>query len=164
MKLFLFKNTLFALSIFAFSACNSSNVDMVEAEQEANEFIQNQFNFWVNNSYDEAKSYFDSNAVLIGTDAGEYLSNWEEIGPSIEQQLEAIQDVKFEQQKLKVTLSNCGDMAAFTSVTNFKGFSGEEKFSIENVRSSGVVKKTNGQWKMIQIHWSIGREEQVIEY
>jgi len=164
MKLFLFKNTLFALSIFTFSACNSSNVDMDKSEQEASEFIQNQFSFWENNSYDEAKNYFDSDAVLIGTDAVEYLSTWEEIGPSLGQKLEAVQDVKFEQQNLKVTLSNCGDMAAFTSIINFKGFSGEEIFSIENVRSSGVLKKTNGQWKMIQIHWSIGSIDKVVEY
>ena len=164
MKLFLFKYILFALSILAFSSCNNYNVNSEEGEKEATEFIQSQFSFWENNSYDEAENYFDSNAVLIGTDASEYLSTWEEIGPSIKQQLEAVRDVKFEQQNLKVTLSDCGDMAAFTCITNFKGFSGENMFSIQNVRSSGVVKKINGQWKMIQNHWSIGSLEQVVEY
>ena len=164
MKLIIFKITLSVLILLTFSSCSNFNVDIAEAETEATEFIQSQFSFWENNSYDEAKNYFDSDAVLIGTDAAEYLSTWEEIGPSLGQKLEAVQDVKFEQQNLKVTLSNCGDMAAFTSIFNFKGFSGEEIFSIENVRSSGVLKKTNGQWKMIQIHWSIGSVDQVVEY
>ena len=164
MKFIHFKTTLFIFSFISFFSCNNSNVDIDLAEKEATEFIKNQFSFWENNNYEEAENYFDSDAVLIGTDASEYLSSWEEIGPSIAQQLETLQDVKFEQKKLIINLSKCGDMAAFTSITNFKGYGEEESFNIENIRSSGVVKKTNGQWKMIQIHWSIGSVDQLVKY
>ena len=40
----------------------------------------------------------------------------------------------------------------------------EEAGEIKNVRNSGVVKKTDGQWKVVQIHWSIGVQGQAVEY
>ena len=30
--------------------------------------------------------------------------------------------------------------------------------------NSGVIQKINGQWKVVQIHWSIGVQGQAIEY
>mgnify|MGYP000255113575 FL=1 len=35
---------------------------------------------------------------------------------------------------------------------------------MKNIRNSGVIRKTNSMWKLIQIHWSIGLEGQAVEY
>ena len=41
---------------------------------------------------------------------------------------------------------------------------GEDAGEINDVRNSGVVKKINGEWKVVQIHWSIGIKGQAVEY
>ena len=38
------------------------------------------------------------------------------------------------------------------------------KYEINDIRNSGVIKKIDGNWKIVQIHWSIGVKGQVIEY
>ena len=36
--------------------------------------------------------------------------------------------------------------------------------TIRDVRSSGVIKKIDGEWKIVQIHTSIGVEGQAVDY
>ena len=145
------------------SCNNGPSVDMAAATQEAKDFIASQFDFFSESSLELAKETFTEDAVLIGTDAAEYLSGWSEIEPSIEGQL-AIKDPVFTSRKLNVFMSDGGDMASYTQELDFTFNVGGEPGEVNNVRNSGVIKKIDGQWKVVQIHWSIGLKGQAVEY
>jgi len=130
---------------------------------EVSSFISSQFDFFKNSSLEQAKNTFSDDAILIGTDEAEYLSGWSEIEPSIVGQL-AIKNPNFKTRDLNIIMSDGGDMASYTQLLDFTFTVGEESGEIKNVRNSGVVKKINGEWKVVQIHWSIGVQGQAVVY
>ena len=144
-------------------SCNVQNPDPEKTLDEVSSFISSQFDFFTNSSLEQAKNTFSDDAVLIGTDEAEYLSGWSEIEPSIVGQL-AIKNPNFKTRDLNIIMSDGGDMASYTQLLDFTFTVGEESGEIKNVRNSGVVKKINGEWKVVQIHWSIGVQGQAVEY
>ena len=161
MKNFIF----FTLLAFLIFGCSSKSVriDKVQVTKEASEFISSQFDFFSNSSLDEAKMTFSEDAILIGTDAAEYLTGWSEIEPSVKGQL-VIKDPVFSSRNLNIFLSDDGSMASYTQITDFTFSIDGEPGEMKNIRNSGVIRKTNSMWKLIQIHWSIGQEGQAVEY
>ena len=67
-------------------------------------------------------------------------------------------------------MSDDGRMASYNQIIDFSyrtpttESSSGVKYEIKNIRNSGVIKKISGDWKLIQIHWSIGVKGKVIEY
>ena len=158
------KHFIYLLSTLFFISCtNVETVDLAKATEEANAFIASQFDFFTESSLELAKETFAEDAVLIGTDAAEYLSGWTEIEPSVQGQL-VIENPVFTARNLKVFMSDGGDMASYTQELDFTFSVAGEAGEIKNVRNSGVIKKIDGQWKVVQIHWSIGLEGQAVEY
>lgn len=158
------KHFIYLLSTLFFISCtNVETVDLAKARKEANAFIASQFDFFTESSLELAKETFTEDAVLIGTDAAEYLSGWTEIEPSVKGQL-VIENPVFTARKLNVVMSDGGDMASYTQELDFTFSVAGEAGEIKNVRNSGVIKKIDGQWKVVQIHWSIGLEGQAVEY
>ena len=151
-----------------FFTCNFETkaviVDLDKAESEVKEFIGSSFNFFQTGKIEDAKSTFSDDAILIGTDAAEFYNGWDEIEPSIIAQLAIIKNAKFDTRNLQITLSSDGEMASYTSVVDFSFTVGGDDGAINNLRNSGVVKKINGDWRMTQVHWSVGLVGQAVEY
>lgn len=164
MNSIIMKQLFYYIILISVASCNTPKpIDLEKATQEANDFIANQFDFFTESSLEIAKATFSEDAVLIGTDATEYLSGWAEIEPSVKGQL-AIKDPVFTSRKLNVIMSDSGDMASYTQEIDFTFKVGGESGEVKDVRNSGVIKKMDGQWKIVQIHWSIGLEGQAVEY
>lgn len=150
--------------ILLFTNCNNTNlVDIEKASTEAEDFIASQFDFFTNSSLEQAKMTFADNAILIGTDAAEYLTGWKEIEPSVKGQL-IIKDPVFSSRNLNIFMSDDGKMASYTQELDFTYSIDGEPGEVKNVRNSGVIKKNDNNWEIIQIHWSIGLEGQAVEY
>ena len=151
--------------ILLFTNLNSQNnlVDIEKASTEAEDFITSQFDFFTNSSLEQAKMTFADNAILIGTDAAEYLTGWKEIEPSVKGQL-IIKDPVFSSRNLNIFMSDDGKMASYTQELDFTYSIDGEPGEVKDVRNSGVIKNIEGEWKIIQIHWSIGLEGQAVEY
>ena len=160
------KYLFYLLSIcFLLSSCSTNKtVDMEKATQEANTFIENQFEFWTKSSLELAKATFADDGVLIGTDAREYFTGWSEIEPDLKGQLAAIKNPQFTTRNLKVVMSDDGNMASYTKKLDFAFVVDDKPGEIKDARLSGVIKKINGVWKIVQIHFSIGQNEQVVKY
>ena len=171
-KFFLIK----AISLFLYS-CNhvpeekSLKTDLIEkATDEVKLFINDQYDFFSIGSIDEAERKFYKDAVLIGTDEKEYFFGWNKIKPSLLGQIDAIENPKFVTRSLNITMSDDGKMASYNQIIDFSyrtpttESSSGVKYEIKNIRNSGVIKKISGDWKLIQIHWSIGVKGKVIEY
>ena len=141
-----------------------------KSEQEVRDFIANQYNFFSVGSIDVAKKTFAKDAIIIGTDESEFLVGWDKIKTSLMGQIEVIEDPKFVAKDLKIVMSDNSDMASYSQSLNFSyrtpttEFSSGVKYEINDIRNSGVIKKNDGNWKIVQIHWSIGVKGQVIEY
>ena len=167
-------NLILLLFVTTFFACNFSvgnnnsdgneTLDQEKVMSEVKDFIASSFNFYQTGNIEDAKSVFSNDAVLIGTDAAEYYSGWEEIEPSIKAQLAVIKNAKFDIKNLQITLSSDGEMASYTSVVDFSFSVGGEYGAINNVRNSGSLKKIEGKWMISQVHWSIGLSGQAVEY
>jgi len=139
-------------------------------DQEVKDFITDQYDFLSVGSIDIAEKVFSKDAILIGTDKEEYLIGWEEIKPAILGQIEAIENPKFVTRNLKVVIGDNGQMASYSQILDFSyrttatESSSGVKYEIKNIRNSGVLKKIDGDWKIIQIHWSSGKKGQVVKY
>tara|TARA_Y100000591_G_scaffold112910_1_gene96415 strand:- start:18 stop:557 length:540 start_codon:yes stop_codon:yes gene_type:complete len=141
-----------------------------KSEQEVRDFIANQYNFFSVGSIDVAKKTFAKDAIIIGTDESEFLVGWDKIKNSIMGQIEVIENPKFITKDLKIVMSDNSDMASYSQILNFSyrtpttESSSGVKYEINDIRNSGVIKKIDGYWKIVQIHWSVGMKGQVIEY
>ena len=141
-----------------------------KAEQEVRDFITTQYNFFSVGSVDVAKNIFAKDAIIIGTDESEFLVGWDKIKTSLLGQIEVIENPKFITKDLKIVMSDNSDMASYSQILNFSyrtpttESSSGVKYEINDIRNSGVIKKIDGNWKIVQIHWSIGVKGQVIEY
>ena len=160
------KHIIYLLCIcFFLSSCNNNKtVDIEKATQEANAFIENQLDFFAKNNLELAKATFADDGILIGTDAAEYFEGWSEMEPSMKAQLATIKNAQFTSRNLKVVMSDDGNMASYTQLTDFAFVVDGEPGEIKDARLSGVIKKINGVLKIIQIHFSIGLNGQAVEY
>lgn len=156
-------------SLFTLISCNSSKsseiVTLSKEDQlkEINAFIDKQWNFMTNSSMEEAKNTFYDEMTLIGTDKAEYYTSWGAMKASIEAQMQII-DPKFEQKNRRLFVSDDGTMASYTEIIDFSFSVDGNTNTIRDVRSSGVIKKIDGEWKIVQIHTSIGVEGQAVDY
>jgi ketosteroid isomerase-like protein len=150
-------------------SCNSSKsseiVTLSKEDQlkEINAFIDKQWNFMTNSSIEEAKNTFYDEMTLIGTDKAEYYTSWSAMKASIEAQMQII-DPKFEQKNRRLFVSDDGTMASYTEIIDFSFSVDGSTNSVKDVRSSGVIKKIDGEWKIVQIHTSVGVEGQAVNY
>ena len=141
-----------------------------KSEQEVRDFIANQYNFFSVGSIDVAKKTFAKDAIIIGTDESEFLVGWDKIKTSLMGQIEVIENPKFVTKDLKIVMSDNSDMASYSQILNFSyrtpttESSSGVKYEINDIRNSGVIKKIDGNWKIVQIHWSVGVKGQMIEY
>lgn len=140
-----------------------NSVDLNSVKEEANKFIDSQWDFFENSSLESAKNVFYEKGILIGTDKAEFYNNWEELEPSIKAQL-AIPNPKIQSRNRTTFISDDGNMVAFSEIFDLSFEMNEEMMSLNDIRSSGVIKKVNGEWKIIQMHNSIGIDGQAVEY
>ena len=140
------------ISFYTHISCNSSKSSEIvilskeDQLKEINAFVDKQWDFMTTSSMEEAKNTFYDEMTLIGTDKVEYYTSWSAIKESIEAQMQII-DLKFEQKNRRLFVSIDGN-------TN----------TIRDVGSSGVIKKIDGERKIVQIHTSIGVEDQAFDY
>jgi ketosteroid isomerase-like protein len=157
------------ISFYTLISCNSSKsseiVTLSKEDQlkEINAFIDKQWNFMTNSSIEEAKNTFYDEMTLIGTDKAEYYTSWSAMKASIEAQMQII-DPKFEQKNRRLFVSDDGTMASYTEIIDFSFSVDGSTNSVKDVRSSGVIKKIDGEWKIVQIHTSVGVEGQAVNY
>jgi len=143
---------------------NQAYKDLKENQlSEINAFIDTQWDFMSNSSIEEAKATFYDEMTLIGTDKAEYYTSWSAMEASIEAQTQ-IADPKFEQRNRRVFVSDDGTMASYTEIIDFSFSIDGSTNTIKDVRSSGVIKKIGGEWKIVQIHTSVGVEGQAVDY
>ncbi|MDA8569358.1 nuclear transport factor 2 family protein [Flavobacteriaceae bacterium] len=162
------KASLLILLILCISCSNdkkseTSNVDLMSIQVDANKFLDSQWNWFEESSLEMAKKMFYEKGILIGTDSSEFYTSWEELEPDIKSQL-AIPNVTVTTSDRTIFISEGGDMVSFSEILDLSFQMGEEIQTINGIRSSGAIKKMKGQWRIIQMHNSIGLDGQAVNY
>ena len=76
----------------------------------------------------------------------------------------AIPNPKFQSRDRTTFVSEDGNMVAFSEILDLSFQMDEQTMTINDMRSTGVIQKMNGEWKIIQMHNSIGVDGQAVEY
>ncbi|MGD8777924.1 MAG: nuclear transport factor 2 family protein [Ignavibacteria bacterium] len=97
----------------------------------------------------------DPDMVVFGTEAGERIVGWDSLKAVMEKQFAATENSKFSirDQVIKVHVS--GTAAWFSELIDCEIVSEGETTNMEGLRATGVLEKRNGNWVIVQIHYSI---------
>ena len=97
----------------------------------------------------------DSDIVIIGTDADERIVGWEKLKEVMEKQFAGTESSKLSVMNQSIKVHNSGMVAWFSELINWEiTFKGKTD-KIEGLRTTGVLEKRDGDWIIIQLHYSI---------
>jgi ketosteroid isomerase-like protein len=105
----------------------------------------------------------DEDMVNFGTNLAEYNVGWEAWKTSLLKQWATIDETKIISTDLAVFISETGDVAWFSDITNWKFKIRDNSMKLNNVRITGVLEKRKGRWKIVQVHAS-APQDQVTAY
>ena len=91
----------------------------------------------------------------FGTAAGERLRGWEAIRKVFIHQFNTFTDTFISARDQIVNVDDSGKIAWFSQMINYNYLLEGVQKKHEGVRHTGVLKKVNGQWKLVQIHLSM---------
>ena len=96
--------------------------------------------------------------AMIGTDSDELLTGWEQIKSAIQHQFLEFEDTYISVNDQKIRISESGEIAWFYETLNYNFIHNGKAMSFEGIRFTGVLKKTDGNWELVQGHLSIPAE------
>jgi len=97
----------------------------------------------------------DEDFVCFGTSLTEYHVGWETWKTSLLKQWAAIDETKIISADLAVFISETGEVAWFSDISNWKFKINDNSMKLNNVRITGVLEKRKGRWKIVQVHASV---------
>lgn len=97
----------------------------------------------------------DEDIEAFGTAAGERLRGWEEIRRVFVRQFNTFTDTYISARDQIINVDEAANVAWFSQMMNYNFLLEGEQRKYEGVRYTGVMKKKNGQWKLVQIHLSM---------
>lgn len=93
--------------------------------------------------------------ILYGTDSDERLMGWTNIKAAVKEQFGHITDTYISASDQFIKLNCTGNTAWFAETLNYNFVYKEEAKSYSGLRFTGVLEKTNGEWKIVQAHLSV---------
>jgi len=106
----------------------------------------------------------DPDMVIIGTDAAERWVGYEEFRTAMEQQFAAMESFQPSVYDEVFKIHQCGEVAWYSGIADFKGISMGENFEIAGIRVTAVLEKRDAKWVIVQYHGSVPVAGQIAEY
>jgi len=98
----------------------------------------------------------DSDMVCFGTDKAERIVGWEALKAEMEQQFADTENSTLSVKNRLIQVHESGRVAWFSEIIDWHIESQGQLIEIEGLRGTGVLVKRNGEWNIIQLHYSIG--------
>ncbi|HHN47489.1 MAG TPA: hypothetical protein ENN08_00890 [Bacteroidales bacterium] len=95
------------------------------------------------------------NIEAFGTAASERLQGWEALKRVFVHQFNTFTDTYISARDQIVNIDDAGNVAWFSQMINYNFLLEGTPKRFEGVRHTGVLKKIDGQWKMMQMHLSM---------
>jgi ketosteroid isomerase-like protein len=105
----------------------------------------------------------DEDIILIGTDSDENFVGWEQIRKAIQKQFGSFENVLISITDQKIQTDLDGRTAWFSQTLNYNFIYNSIAMTYEGIRSTGVLRKQDGKWKIIQVHLSVPVEVDIDE-
>jgi hypothetical protein len=102
----------------------------------------------------------DADMLNFGADINEHWTGWDALVVGLKRQFESFDETKVTPHELVVELSPSGDAAWLAQTMNMRSMMLGSLVSLE-ARITAVFAKRNGEWKMVQFHYSLPISESV---
>ncbi|RLD38786.1 MAG: hypothetical protein DRI74_02880 [Bacteroidetes bacterium] len=93
--------------------------------------------------------------LLIGTDNDQKLEGWEEISEAIKKQFRTFGETLISITDQTIWLNDDATIAWFAEELNYNFVFEEKAMTYEGIRFTGVMRKIDGKWRLVQQHMSI---------
>ena len=97
----------------------------------------------------------DTDIILYGTDSDERLMGWVNIKNAIKDQFSHITDTYIAATDQFIKINETGNTAWFAETLNYNFVYKDKAQSYEGLRFTGVLEKSDGKWKLVQVHLSL---------
>jgi CO dehydrogenase/acetyl-CoA synthase gamma subunit (corrinoid Fe-S protein) len=150
-------------SILLIAGCNNqkvrkdSSVD-IEAEKEKVSLVLEKY--VIANEKQDIEMVHDiwapeSDIVVFGTNSDEKLIGWDAIKAAMERQFNSFEDTYISIHDQIIHVDEMGKTAWFSEIVNYNYIYQGENMQYEGLRFTGVLKKFDNDWLIVQSHMSI---------
>ena len=156
-----------ATALLVVSGCNQSESVDVEAEKANVKMVLDQF-IQVMEQEDmelaEKIISHDKDMVSFGTDASERWVGWEAMKQSMEEQFGAFDGTDLTAKDQVIHVNSTGNTAWFSGLMDWYTTAMGNPVELNNARYTGVLEKRDGNWVLVQMHFSVPVQGQAAEY
>ena len=93
--------------------------------------------------------------VVIGTNSDETIIGWDQIRSTLQRQFDSFEDTYISVRDQIIEINETGNTAWFSEIMNYNYIYQGEAKQFEGLRFTGVLKKINDEWFIVQSHISI---------
>ncbi len=97
----------------------------------------------------------ESDIVVFGTNSDEKLIGWNAIKAALERQFNSFEDTYISIHDQVIHVDDMGRTAWFSEIVNYNYIYQGENMQYEGLRFTGVLKKFDDDWLIVQSHMSI---------
>ncbi|MCK4568747.1 MAG: nuclear transport factor 2 family protein [Bacteroidales bacterium] len=105
----------------------------------------------------------DSTIILFGTEGDEQMVGFTAINKAMSRQFNEVENTLINISEQKIKISKDGNVAWFSQVLDYNFNYQGEYMTFEGIRSTGVMEKRDGIWKLVQGHLSVPYEADLEE-
>lgn len=144
----------------AVSCCNVNNNTTFDIEQEREKVALVLEKYVIANEkqdLDLVKEIWASSPdiVVIGTNSDETIIGWDQIRSTLQRQFDSFEDTYISVRDQIIEINETGNTAWFSEIMNYNYIYQGEAKQFEGLRFTGVLKKINNEWFIVQSHVSI---------
>lgn len=153
-------------SLTLFSCSAEDKIDLNAAHDEILGILENYQKAHETQKIELLRNCFSDkpDIIILGTDEKELWVERESLLQEQKRFYDTVDEVKLSPRDKIVKLCSSGKSAWFYLRVNWYVRSGDERYTLENIRTTGVMNKENGQWGIVMMHTSMPYKGQVVKY
>ena len=155
------------ISAFFLTSCGTDDdIDMATAHNEVLSVLENYQAAHETQNIDLLRNCFSpkSDIIILGTDENELWVDRESLLQEQQRFYESVDEVKLSVRDKVIKLCPTGKSSWFYMRVNWFVKSGDDKYTLENIRTTGVMNKENDQWGIVMMHTSMPVKGQAVKY
>jgi ketosteroid isomerase-like protein len=102
--------------------------------------------------------------IIVGPDVREMTIGWEPLAKAQTQQFEDVDYMSIASKDLKIEIDISGTLARYVRKIDVKFVTHNLPFSLKGVRETGILKKRDGEWVIVQQHSSAPVDDSIWPY
>ena len=158
--------------LFLFGSCvnekkenKEATVDFAKEKLEISILLDNLTRAFENGNLEKIEEIWwpTEDALIIGTESGDKLEGWDAISTAIKKQSKNFEKTLISIADQTIWLNDDATVAWFFEELNYNFVFEEKAMAFEGIRSTGVLQKKGGVWRLVQEHMSIPAKLEMVE-